>query len=61
MPGAAACGDRPVDLYTSESLKSRFPAGPGTGGEPGDLIVLYRVRPPDSRVTSIVIAIGNNP
>ena len=42
----AARGDRTVDLYTSESLKSRFPAGPWTGGEPGDLIVL---------------ATGNNP
>ena len=57
----AARGDRPVDLYTSESLKSRFPASPWTGGEPGDLIVIYRTRPSDGRVTSIVLATGNNP
>ncbi|QDV38864.1 hypothetical protein ElP_68230 [Tautonia plasticadhaerens] len=63
---------RPVELYTSASLKERFraaetpegePESPWIGGKPGDFIVIYRVyrfRSGD-RVTSIVASIGNNP
>lgn len=60
---------RLVDLYSSESLKTRFISAaalpgcefksPWIGGKPGEFLVLYRMD--KDRVTSIVIAIGNNP
>ena len=51
---------RIVDLYRSTSLRAQFPTSPWLGGEPGDLIVIYR-QTPAGRVTSIVVALGNNP
>ena len=51
---------RTVDLYHSRSLAPLFPAERFVEGEPGDFIVLYRMRA-DGRVASIVIALGNNP
>jgi hypothetical protein len=59
---------RTADLYMSESLKSRFrpidmPSGkslsPWIGGKPGNFLILYRL--PNNHVTSLVIALGNNP
>jgi hypothetical protein len=55
-----ARGERPVDLYLSETLRSRFSADRWMGGSPGNFIVLYRTRT-DGFVTSLVIGIGNNP
>jgi hypothetical protein len=56
-----APGSRDVDLYRSESLKTRFaPDDPAwVGAEPGVLIVIYRAA--TGPVTSIVVATGNNP
>lgn len=54
-----------VNLYFSESLKSRFKDGDSlfgswwAGGEPGNFIVLYNVY--DGEVGRMIIAIGNNP
>lgn len=59
---------RLVDLYFSESLKTRFqpvamPSGetdaPWIGGKPGEFLILYRLY--NKRVTSFVVGIGNNP
>lgn len=59
---------RTVDLYTSNWLKDRFLATikikdkdwpVWVNGEPGQFIVLYRIT--DGKVTSIVMALGNNP
>lgn len=55
-----ASGGRTVDLYRSASLPAQMPTATWTGGEPGDLIVIPRVRD-DGTVTSIVVATGNNP
>jgi hypothetical protein len=52
--------DRQVDLYRSTALKDALPNNPWIGGEPGDFIVIYR-QLPTGRVTSIVVATGNNP
>lgn len=63
-----SAGGRLVDLYRSEWLKDRFPATMKLGdsdfsmwieGEPGDFIVLYRAA--TGKVSSIIVAIGNNP
>ena len=51
-----------VDLYMSESLKTRFDSATGdwwTGGEPGNFIVVYGVF--DDTVRRMVISLGNNP
>ena len=48
-----------VDLYTSEFLKSRFPAAEFVGGKPGDFIILYRNQ--TGRTTTFIITIGNSP
>lgn len=53
-------GGTPGEVYVSESLKSRFGSDAWTGGEPGNALVLYRVNPA-GRVTSIIVATGNNP
>jgi hypothetical protein len=52
-------GGRTVDLYTSEWLKGRFAEQLFIGGEPGNFIVLYRAA--TGKVTSIIVATGNNP
>ena len=48
-----------VNLYLSESLKSRFDADWWIGGEPGNFTVQYNVL--DGKVTRMIIATGNNP
>ena len=48
-----------VDLYRSETLKTRFGEDAWHGGGPGDFIVMYRVE--GGTVKSIIIATGNNP
>lgn len=52
-------GGSTVDLYKSESLKSRFSADDWTGGQPGDFIILYRNQ--TGRTTTFIIGVGNNP
>jgi len=52
-------GGSTVDLYNSESLKSRFPASEFIGGQPGDFTAIYRNQ--TGAVTTFIIAIGNNP
>ncbi len=51
--------DSTIDLYTSESLKSRFSESDFIGGKAGDFIVLYRNQ--TGKVTTFIVAIGNNP
>ncbi len=51
--------DSTIDLYTSESLKNRFSESDFIGGKAGDFIVLYRNQ--TGKVTTFIIAIGNNP
>lgn len=46
-----------VNLYMSESLKSRF--GEWIGGEAGNFTIQYNTY--DGAVTRLIIAIGNNP
>lgn len=48
-----------IDLYTSESLKSRFSASAFVNGKSGDFIVLYRNQ--TGRTTTFIISVGNNP
>ncbi len=48
-----------IDLYTSESLKSRFSESDFIGGKAGDFIVLYRNQ--TGKVTTFIIGIGSNP
>lgn len=48
-----------VDLYKSESLKSRFPNSQFNEGKPGDFIIIYRNQ--TGKTTSFIVAIGNNP
>ena len=48
-----------VDLYKSESLKSRFSEDEFIGGKGGDFIVLYRNQ--TGKTTTFIIALGNNP
>ena len=48
-----------VDLYTSTSLKERFPDSEFIGGKQGDFIILYRNQ--TGRTTTFIAAIGNNP
>jgi hypothetical protein len=55
-----ARGDRTVDLYVSPVLAELLPSDLWTGGEPGNLIVIYRTQAPN-KITSIVMATGNNP
>jgi hypothetical protein len=50
---------REVDLFKSESLAKSMPGEQWSGGEPGNFIVIYRVT--SGRVTSFVVATGNNP
>lgn len=49
----------PVDLFKSASLAAALPKEEWSGGEPGNFIVIYRVT--TGRVTSFVVATGNNP
>lgn len=48
-----------VERYRSASLAKLFPAASFMGGEPGDFIVIYR--DVTGKVTSYLIAVGNNP
>jgi hypothetical protein len=48
-----------VDLYKSESLKSRFPDSQFYKGKPGDFIIIYRNQ--TGKTTSFIVATGNNP
>lgn len=48
-----------VHLYHSDSLGLLFPPEAFLGGTPGDFIVIYR--DVTGKVTSFLIAIGNNP
>ena len=48
-----------VDLYASESLKTRFSDEDWTGGKPGDFIILYRNQ--TGKTTTFIISTGNNP
>lgn len=48
-----------VNLYLSESLKSRFSTDLWIGGEPGNFTVQYNVY--DGKVTRLIITTGNNP
>lgn len=48
-----------VDLYQSESLKSRFSEESYIGGKPGDFIILYRNQ--TGKTTTFIISVGNNP
>jgi hypothetical protein len=51
-----------VDLYFSESLKSRFESDVWwIGGQPGDFIVIYGWVSYDETVDGITIATGNDP
>lgn len=50
---------RAVDYYTSEWLKGRLPANLFVGGAPGSFTVVFRLT--EGRITSIVVAPGNNP
>ncbi len=51
--------DSTVELYTSESLKSRFSESNFIGGKAGDFIVLYRNQ--TGKVMTFIATIGNNP
>jgi hypothetical protein len=48
-----------VVRYNSPSLAALFPAASFTGGNPGDFIVIFRDI--TGKVTSYLIAVGNNP
>lgn len=50
-----------VELYKSASLVTLMPDEEWMGGDPGDFIVIYRQPSGTERVTSIVVATGNNP
>ena len=55
----------PVNLYMSESLSSRSDHWPGEESKPGYFIVMYSIQTDGSsnagKVSSIIIANGNNP
>lgn len=50
-----------VDLYVSESLKSRFTSDWFIEGETGSFTVIYGDDDDDGRIERIIIATGNNP
>lgn len=49
----------PVDRFSSAALADRFEPFSFVGGEPGDLIVIYRTD--DRGVFGLVVGLGNNP